>query len=95
MAMAFPERGQEVFSRALQYGESRVIVGAHFPTDTMTSRLARYYYMAQLLNDDEIAQGLVRYIKQARQPLEESCQNAPLKSCLEMLPQDLHEQYKA
>ena len=49
MAMAFPERGQEVFSRALQYGESRVIVGAHFPTDTMTSRLARYYYMAQLL----------------------------------------------
>lgn len=95
MAMAFPERGQEVFSRALQYGESRVIVGAHFPTDTMTSRLARYYYMAQLLNDDEIAQGLVRHIKQARQPFEESCQNAPLKSCLEMLPQDLHEQYKA
>ena len=27
--------------------------------------------------------------------LKKAVQNAPLKSCLEMLPQDLHEQYKA
>lgn len=95
MALAFPERGQEIFSRALQYGESRVIVGAHFPTDTMTSRLARYYYMAQLLNDTDIAQGLAQEIVKIRQPFEQQCQKERLADCLLNLSNELHQKYKS
>ena len=39
----FPERADEIFSRAIQYGESRVIVGAHFPMDTIASRIGNLY----------------------------------------------------
>ncbi|MDH2924677.1 outer membrane autotransporter protein [Nicoletella semolina] len=85
LALAFPERGQELFSRALQYGESRVVLGAHFPTDTIASRMARYYYMAQLLNDDEIATALSQMARTTRFPFEELCGKS-LSHCLSDLP---------
>lgn len=94
MSLALPERGSELFSRALQYGESRVIVGAHFPTDTMTSRLSRYYYMAQLLNNDDIAQNLTHFSKQVRESLAQNCTKENLRACLDDLPQTVHDNYK-
>jgi acid phosphatase (class A) len=40
LAEVFPEKRAELFARARQYGESRVIVGAHFPSDVESGRLA-------------------------------------------------------
>lgn len=94
MALAFPERGSEVFSRALQYGESRVIEGAHFATDTITSRLSRYYYMAQLLNNDITARGIATLARQARQPFEQAC-TSKLQECLQTLPESVHNEHQA
>ncbi|MEX9841367.1 phosphatase PAP2 family protein [Providencia rettgeri] len=50
LAMIFPEKGSETFNRAIEYGESRVIVGAHFATDTIASRVGNYYLLSQLLS---------------------------------------------
>jgi acid phosphatase (class A) len=35
----FPERRSELFARARQYAESRMIVGAHFPSDLESGRI--------------------------------------------------------
>ncbi|TLG87417.1 phosphatase PAP2 family protein, partial [Pseudomonas edaphica] len=55
MSLVFPERGSEIISRALQYGESRVVLRAHFPTDTIASRIGNYYYLSKMLEDDTLA----------------------------------------
>jgi acid phosphatase (class A) len=40
LAEMFPEKRGELFARALQYGDSRIIVGAHYPSDVEAARLA-------------------------------------------------------
>jgi acid phosphatase (class A) len=35
-----PERADEIFVRAMQYGESRVIAGAHWQSDVDMTRIA-------------------------------------------------------
>jgi len=40
LADVVPEKRAELFARARQYGESRMIVGAHFPSDVEAGRVA-------------------------------------------------------
>lgn len=81
LSLIFPERGSEVFSRALQYAESRVIVGAHFPTDTIASRMGSYFSLAQLLADDGIATTLVSFAQEVRKEIANACHES-VNSCI-------------
>lgn len=84
MSLVFPERGSEIISRALQYGESRVVLEAHFPTDTIASRIGNYYYLSKILSDDTLATTFFELSKDVRTQVEESklC-SGPLRGCLE------------
>lgn len=73
-ATIYPEKGAQIFDRAIGYGESRVIVGAHFPTDTIASRAANYYLLAHLLKDDKTANVLINQAKEVRQELNSQCE---------------------
>ncbi|MFN6887225.1 hypothetical protein ACK4SH_36650, partial [Proteus mirabilis] len=59
LSILFPEKGSEMFARAIEYGESRVIVGAHFATDTIASRIGNYYLLSQMLADDDTTRTFV------------------------------------
>lgn len=72
-ATIFPEKGAQFFDRAIGYGESRVIVGSHFPTDTIASRAANYYLLAHLLKEDKTANALISQAKEVRQELNTQC----------------------
>lgn len=72
-ATIYPEKGTQFFDRAIGYGESRVIVGAHFPTDTITSRAANYYLLAHLLKEDKTANVMINLAKEVRQDLQNQC----------------------
>jgi outer membrane autotransporter protein len=48
-AYLFPERYQQFVTRAQQYGESRLIVGVHYPLDVMAARAMTYKAVADLL----------------------------------------------
>ncbi|PWD85349.1 autotransporter domain-containing protein [Ignatzschineria cameli] len=81
LAMVFPEIGGEIFSRAIEYGESRVIVGAHFATDTIASRVGNYHAMAQMLADDNIADTVVALGRETRGAVADAC-HMDVRSCI-------------
>ncbi|TQK06138.1 outer membrane autotransporter protein [Herbaspirillum sp. SJZ130] len=81
MATMFPERGEEVYARALQYAESRLVRDAHFATDTIASRMAMFYTMAQVMANDTIASEIATAARAARQSMEGAC-DVPLSQCL-------------
>jgi subtilase-type serine protease len=94
LAMMFPERGEEIYSRALQYAESRVILGVHFATDTIASRIGMYYTTAQMLADDQIASAIVLAARAARAPVEGAC-GMPLRACLAATPSSVADDYRS
>lgn len=77
LSMMFPEKIKEIYDRASEYGESRIIVGAHFPTDIIASRAGNYYLLAQHLADDEIAKSFATLAKDARTVLPIQCKHKP------------------
>lgn len=81
LAMVFPEIGGEIFSRAIEYGESRVIVGAHFATDTIASRVGNYHAMAQMLADENIADTIVALGRETRAAVADAC-HMDVRSCI-------------
>ncbi|MFZ4832206.1 phosphatase PAP2 family protein, partial [Rouxiella sp. Mn2063] len=93
-ALAFPEIGDEFISRSLQFGESRVIVGAHFPTDTIASRISNYYLLSELLSDNQIVADIANNARIARDALKEECGDT-VRNCLAFNKKVLYNQYKA
>ncbi|MFJ3044351.1 autotransporter domain-containing protein [Herbaspirillum chlorophenolicum] len=95
MAMMFPERGEESYARALQYGESRVVLGAHFATDTIASRIGVYYTTAQMLANDGIATNIALAARAVRQSIANACGSTSLRDCLEALPTSVADEHRA
>lgn len=87
-----PERTHALQARALQYGESRVIVNAHFPTDTIASRAGNYFYAAQILKDDDNTKALVKTAKDFRKDKDYCNKGAGKLDCLLELPAPVYEQ---
>ncbi|MEY0489015.1 autotransporter outer membrane beta-barrel domain-containing protein [Proteus terrae subsp. cibarius] len=79
LSILFPEKGSEIFARAIEYGESRVIVGAHFATDTIASRIGNYYLLSQMLANDDTTRTFVKLAKEVRQNVANQCKN---QNCL-------------
>lgn len=59
LAEVFPEKRAELFDRARQYGESRVIVGAHFPTDVESGRLTAVIGTSLLMQNATFERGFI------------------------------------
>ncbi|WP_050749322.1 autotransporter-associated beta strand repeat-containing protein [Candidatus Regiella insecticola] len=95
--MIFPERGREIFSRALQIGESRVIAGDHFPTDTIAARIGHYYYLSQILSDNKRTSVIVDTAKNIRQHIHQQiateCRRS-LRTCLSIQSEPIADAYK-
>jgi hypothetical protein len=57
LAMLVPERYQQMVARAAEYGNDRIIVGAHYAMDVLGGRTLALYDMAHLLANDPLYMG--------------------------------------
>src|SRR5690625_7571770 len=57
LAMMVPERYPELIVRAAEYGDHRVVVGAHYVMDVIAGRTLALYVMAHLLANDPVFVG--------------------------------------
>jgi hypothetical protein len=53
LAVLVPERYSEMIVRGAEYGNDRIIIGAHYAMDVIAGRTLALYGMAHLLADDE------------------------------------------
>ncbi|MFY9748511.1 MAG: phosphatase PAP2 family protein [Acidobacteriaceae bacterium] len=58
LALLVPERYQQMMARAAEYGNDRIIVGAHYAMDVLAGRTLALYDMAHLLANDPLYVGL-------------------------------------
>jgi hypothetical protein len=56
--MLVPERYQQMMVRAAEYGNDRIIMGAHYAMDVLAGRTLALYDMAHLLANDPLYMGL-------------------------------------
>ncbi|MTH77932.1 autotransporter domain-containing protein [Paracoccus aestuariivivens] len=52
LATMLPERYQELMTRGSEYGNSRVVLGVHYPLDVIGARIQSTYTLAQMLNNN-------------------------------------------
>jgi hypothetical protein len=52
LAFMVPERFPEMIVRGAEYGNSRIVVGAHYAMDVIAGRTLAYYDLAQLLSEN-------------------------------------------
>ena len=57
LAVLVPERYQEMVARAAEYGNDRIVVGAHYAMDVLGGRALALYDMAHLLANDPAYMG--------------------------------------
>ncbi len=58
LAEMVPQRREEIFERAREYGENRVIGGVHYPSDIAAGRIAGTVVAAALLEDGDFVREL-------------------------------------
>jgi hypothetical protein len=58
LALLVPERYQQMMARAAEYGNDRIIMGAHYAMDVLAGRTLALYDMAHLLANDPLYMGL-------------------------------------
>jgi autotransporter-associated beta strand protein len=52
LAMMVPERFQQELTRGAEFGNSRIVLGAHYPLDVIGARIHTIYALVQALNND-------------------------------------------
>ena len=52
LAILVPERYLQMITRGAEYGNSRIVVGAHYAMDVIAGRTLAYYDLSQLLADN-------------------------------------------
>ncbi|WP_134681797.1 autotransporter domain-containing protein [Paracoccus ravus] len=52
LATMLPEKYQELMARGAEYGNSRVVLGVHYPLDVIGARIQSTYTLAQMLNNN-------------------------------------------
>jgi hypothetical protein len=57
LAILVPERYQQMIARSAEYGNSRILMGAHYAMDVIAGRTLAIYDMAHLLADDPAYMG--------------------------------------
>ncbi|HEY8064885.1 MAG TPA: autotransporter domain-containing protein [Methylosinus sp.] len=50
LAIMAPERFQQLITRGAEFGNSRIVLGAHYPLDVIGARIQTYYDLVQILN---------------------------------------------
>ena len=50
LAIMVPERFQQLITRGAEFGNSRIVLGAHYPLDVIGARIQTYYDLVQILN---------------------------------------------
>ena len=58
LATMLPERYQQLMARGSEYGNSRVVLGVHYPLDVIGARIQSTYTLAQMLNNNPDYTGL-------------------------------------
>ncbi|WP_174254974.1 phosphatase PAP2 family protein [Acidisphaera sp. S103] len=57
LAVLMPDRYQQLITRAAEYGNNRIIMGAHYAMDVMAGRTLALYDLAHLLANDPVYVG--------------------------------------
>jgi len=87
-AFMVPERFPQMVTRGAEYGNSRIVLGAHYAMDVIGGRTVAYYDMAQLLADNPAYLGLkhlkttpVTHFQAALQAARTDLRSALAKAC--------------
>jgi hypothetical protein len=80
LALLVPERYPQMVARAAEYGNDRIVMGAHYAMDVLGGRTLALYDLAHLLSNDDFRQSLVEARDELTKTLEAGCKET-LKAC--------------
>lgn len=79
-----PERQKQLFQRGVEYGESRMIVGAHFPSDLLAGRFAATAAMALMIQNSNFQHDMKAARKELQRALELASPPEPVAATTKM-----------